>query len=121
MIAVAAFGRTRRRRHGRRRATAANRVGSMLRATAPRALDEQRRALRLPQLDRAPLLGARFGAATRGAQRDRERLARVGVVEQVVGRGGDLDGGAREGDRRGVLAAARPAPRRARRARRSPP
>ncbi len=42
-----------------------------------------------------------------GAQRGGERQARVGVIEQRVGRRRDRDRGARELDRRGVLAAPR--------------
>ena len=73
---------------------------------APRALGEDRRSLRLPELDRANLLGGGLAVAVRGAERGREHGAGVGVVEQGVRRGGELDAGAGEVDRGRVLAAA---------------
>ena len=68
---------------------------------------EQGRALRLPELDGALLLGVGFAAAPGRAQGRGEREARVGVIEQRVGSGGKLDRLARELDRRDVLAAPR--------------
>ena len=114
-------GVERRRRCGRRvGAHAPVRGARRLEATSRRArsarprvvvalrpLGEQRRALRLPQLDGAALLGVGLAAAAGGAQRRGEGEARVGVVEQRVGGGGDGDRGLRQLDRRGVLAALR--------------
>src|SRR5262245_23610023 len=58
------------------------------------ALREQRGSLRLPELDRSPLLDVRLLVAARRPQGDRERMPSVRVIEQRVGGGGDLDGGA---------------------------
>ena len=74
---------------------------------APRALREPGRPLGFPELDRARLLRSRLGAAAGGVQRSGEGESRVGVVEQDVGGGGELDGGLRELDRARVLAAPR--------------
>ena len=76
-------------------------------AIASRALQEQRRSLRLPELDRATLLGVGLGATSGRPQGGRQRHARVGVVEERVGGGGDPDGGLRQRDGGGVLAALR--------------
>src|SRR5206468_6821976 len=66
-----------------------------------------RGALRLPQLNRARLLGGGLVAPAGGTQRHREREPRVGVVQQSVGRGGDVDGCTRELDGGGMLATPR--------------
>ena len=85
--------------------------------TAAGTLGEHGGALGLPQLDGARLLGGRFVAPAGGAQRRGERQAGVGVVQERVGRGGDVDGGPSEFDGVRVHRRAAPAPRRARGAR----
>src|SRR5262249_9405132 len=70
----------------------------------PRALGGQRSALGFPQLARARLLGGGFIPAAGGAHRRGEGEAGFGVVEEPVGGGGDVDGGAGELDRGRVLA-----------------
>src|SRR5262249_60327946 len=65
---------------------------------APHSLDEQRRTLRLPQLDRARLPGLGLRCAAGCAQPRAERAPGVSVIEQRVGRRCDTDGGARELD-----------------------
>ena len=88
---------------------------------APDALGEERRALGLPQLDRASLLGVGLIAPASGPECRGERQPCVGVVEQRVGCRGDLDGGAARGRPRPCARRAGRAPRRAPRATRSMP
>src|SRR5262249_59959734 len=71
-------------------------------------LGAHRRALRLPQLDGARLFSGRFGVPARRAERHGEPETRLGVVEERVGRGGDVDGGPAEVDGGGRLATPRP-------------
>jgi hypothetical protein len=56
-------------------------------------LGEHRGALGLPQLDRPSLLDLCFVAMSRLTQRCRERQAGVGVMQEGIGRGGQVDGG----------------------------
>ena len=72
-----------------------------------RALPEQCRALRLPQLICATLLCVGFAAPSRRAQRRSERETCVGMVEQSVGSRGDRNRSLSERDGCNVLAAPR--------------
>ena len=71
----------------------------------PRSLDEYRGAFRRPKLHGAHLLGVGLGASAGSTQRRGEGEAGVGVIEQRVGRRGDVDGGAGELHGRAVIAA----------------
>jgi hypothetical protein len=103
-FSVAAFVRTRRAPGDGPRRSARRVRGLPARGARAR---RGRCALRLPEIGGAGLFDRRFRRAAGGTQGDAQREARVGVIEQRVGGGSDVDRGACDLDRGRRLAASR--------------